>query len=243
MIVSTGIVENLIGQLGALTQHLLGSNPEALQKIGYPSITTGFIIEFNLVRFAYAADDPDLANKDCETEMHKYTDEAYGMVLNAYNKLRWLRDKDPSLTRKQIIDVNITIKNYFKITSENTNDVINKLIEVSQNVLLGDAGLKSVKVEYAHSINPFGFANTLPTSWTTNLTTGAITDLIINDKGYFHHTLIHETIHRVFKSGFGFASLDVYEGDDEFSGLLLEQQLVNPDSYTCLFKHLDQLLW
>jgi hypothetical protein len=101
--------------------------------------------------------------------------------------------------------------------------------------LTGELGLKSDKVTYNYQFDPRGFASTYPYSKTTSLSSDAIKDLINNKDGFIHHTLIHETIHRVTDFGREFNAFDVYTHEDKYESLTLDDQLKNPDSYTNCF--------
>lgn len=215
----------------------LKGNQLQFRQLGYPTVTKSLITAFNEVRDKLSVEKGNIFGKlDCVGEINKKTDEAYGIVFRAYEKISRLADK--SNTDARIRKVHLAIIGlFFKLTPERTNEVIIKLIDVSNRILTGEFGLKSDKAIYDAAVlfKNSGYAFTRGHSVTTNFSPSAIKDLVDNSEGYFVHALIHESIHRVTSFGSEFQAFDIYDFDPKFDDLTLDEQLINPDSYTKLF--------
>ena len=92
------------------------SEPKGTQlqfsQLGYPTVTESLIKAFNKVRDSLSTEKGAIFSKlDCVAELNKKTDEAYGIVFKAYEKLSRLIDK--SNTEDKIRKINLKIIELF----------------------------------------------------------------------------------------------------------------------------------
>lgn len=230
---------------------LVGMFPNSVElleskNLKYPQIKSDLIEKFNEVKQRLFSENKELTkqefdNLDCRQVLQRQTDFANNVLSISLNILDIIDIANP-----KFIDI---IKTYFKVNGKITlTQVVNKLNEVNNSLLINQFGLNSNKVSYG--VLSVGFASVFggyagsSGSVETNFSEAAITDMVRD--GYrlseiIVVTLIHETIHRVTDFGqFSRANpkrRDVYKEDEKekFVVLTIEEQLNNPDSYSYCF--------
>jgi hypothetical protein len=210
------------------------------------------IVDQSLIeRAKEIANKNNINNADFANILNKSVDFAYNVVNNAKAKLLFFLD-NPYIAK---VDYDKTFLNYFRYDNSNFILVINKVIEVCEGILTSDYGLKSEKVTYkSFSIIEQFFDKATPgeagaTTDPNQRTVTKLSDMIIEhlllwgeEDDTVVATLIHETIHRTTNFANVHNAFDVYiDNKERFGGLKIDDQLINPDSYTHLYLELNKL--